>query len=584
MLFLLLQTFAWMLLAGLLGAVLGCIARRIFAPIEAAAVAPTTRAPAATVATRGPLIEASKAPPPAAPAAAVTTATAVAPAPHPPVKVSVPTTTPYDYPITTIGIPRGAPDLVQPHIKQIELTTPGTPAAAAAAVSSAATVKIVQPVQATTYPVTTIGIPPGYTPPAAGRSAGADPDRFDKALSGQLAASAPQPRPEPLRPELGRTQSTTPAAAPAVTAPAAAATVAPASAPAAAVTPAPAAPVKPATAAPAPAAAAPVAPVKPAVPPAAPVPAAAADDFTRIRAIDPDLQRRLNALGMMRFSDLAKMTPSDVARVSQTLGLLGRIEQENWIEQAQILSAGGDTFYSRRRKSGEIPPAEPVWAVTEPAKVAPATPAPAAPAPAAPAPAAAAPAAAAPRAAAAPVAPAPVAPPPAPAPAAAARTDAQAAGATAAAAAAALAAGAAAANAAVEPAKPARLVDAIRSKAEVEKPRSDLTGLRSVRSEALRPDLTASENLRSGQPRPVSQVDDLKRVRGIGVLIEKKLNSLGVTTYDQIANWTSADIDRVSQILDFKGRIERENWVEQARILASGGHTEFSKRVDRGEA
>ena len=79
-------------------------------------------------------------------------------------------------------------------------------------------------------------------------------------------------------------------------------------------------------------------------------------------------------------------------------------------------------------------------------------------------------------------------------------------------------------------------------------------------------------------------VEDLKRVRGIGVLIEKKLNSLGVTGYEQIANWTNADIDRVSQILDFKGRIERENWVEQARILASGGHTEFSKRVDRGEA
>lgn len=555
MLFLLLQTFAWMLLAGLIGAVVGCFARRIFAPVEAAAVAPTTRAPAATVATRGPVVEASRAPLPAAPAAVATTPTGTVPAPYPPVKVSVPAATPYDYPITTIGIPRGAPELVQPHIKQIELTAPGAAAAAAAAVSSAATVKIVQPAQATTYPVTTIGIPPGYTPPA-GRSAGADPDRFDKALAGQLAAAAPQPRPEPLRPELGRTQTTPAATVPVAPAPATAAAAAPAAAAAAA--------VKPAPAAPAPAATSPVAPVKP----AAPAPVAATDDFTRIRAIDPDLQRRLNTLGMMRFSDLAKMTPSDVARISQTLGLLGRIEQENWIEQAQILSAGGDTFYSRRRKSGEIPPAEPVWAATEPAKVATTTPAPAVP----------------PTTALAPVAPAPVAPPPAPAPAAAARTDSQAAGATAAAAAAALAAGAAAANAAVEPAKPAKLVDAIRSKAEGEKPRSDLTGLRSVRSEALRPDLTATENLRSGQPRPVSQVDDLKRVRGIGVLIEKKLNSLGVTTYDQIANWTSADIDRVSQILDFKGRIERENWVEQARILASGGHTEFSKRVDRGEA
>ena len=67
------------------------------------------------------------------------------------------------------------------------------------------------------------------------------------------------------------------------------------------------------------------------------------------------------------------------------------------------------------------------------------------------------------------------------------------------------------------------------------------------------------------------------------MLIEKKLNSMGVVAYEQIANWNAGDIDRVSQSLDFKGRIERENWVEQARILASGGATEFSRRVDRGE-
>lgn len=78
-------------------------------------------------------------------------------------------------------------------------------------------------------------------------------------------------------------------------------------------------------------------------------------------------------------------------------------------------------------------------------------------------------------------------------------------------------------------------------------------------------------------------VDDLKRIRGIGVLIEKRLNALGVYTYEQIAKWTVSDIERVSVSLDFKGRIERENWIEQARILATGGQTEFSRRVDKGE-
>ena len=101
----------------------------------------------------------------------------------------------------------------------------------------------------------------------------------------------------------------------------------------------------------------------------------------------------------------------------------------------------------------------------------------------------------------------------------------------------------------------------------------DFAHLRSVRSEAL----LGEEGARAAPPS--GETDDLKRIRGIGVLIEKKLNSLGILTYEQVANWTGADIDRISNILDFKGRIERENWIEQARILATGGQTEFSRRA-----
>ena len=96
--------------------------------------------------------------------------------------------------------------------------------------------------------------------------------------------------------------------------------------------------------------------------------------------------------------------------------------------------------------------------------------------------------------------------------------------------------------------------------------------LRSVRSEAL-----------VGRPE-AGGGDDLKRIRGVGVLIEKKLRAMGYTTYAQVAEWSQDDINRVSQILDFRGRIERENWVEQARILAAGGQTEFSRRFERGDA
>jgi predicted flap endonuclease-1-like 5' DNA nuclease len=77
--------------------------------------------------------------------------------------------------------------------------------------------------------------------------------------------------------------------------------------------------------------------------------------------------------------------------------------------------------------------------------------------------------------------------------------------------------------------------------------------------------------------------DNLKRIRGIGVLIEKRLNGAGVTRYQQIADWTRDDVARFENILDFNGRIVRESWVEQARVLANGGTTEFSRRVDRGE-
>jgi len=111
--------------------------------------------------------------------------------------------------------------------------------------------------------------------------------------------------------------------------------------------------------------------------------------------------------------------------------------------------------------------------------------------------------------------------------------------------------------------------------------------LRSVRSQAYQnPEPGPEAAHRVGSHNRVvrsAPPQDLKRIRGIGVLIERRLNAMQIATYEQIANWTAADIERVSRTLDFKGRIERENWVEQARILASGGATEFSRRVDRGD-
>ncbi len=66
------------------------------------------------------------------------------------------------------------------------------------------------------------------------------------------------------------------------------------------------------------------------------------------------------------------------------------------------------------------------------------------------------------------------------------------------------------------------------------------------------------------------KADDLKRVSGIGPKIEGMLNARGIFHFDQIAAWTAAEIAWVDNDLSFKGRIERENWIGQAKSLAAG--------------
>jgi large subunit ribosomal protein L21 len=64
--------------------------------------------------------------------------------------------------------------------------------------------------------------------------------------------------------------------------------------------------------------------------------------------------------------------------------------------------------------------------------------------------------------------------------------------------------------------------------------------------------------------------DDLKKLSGVGPALEKKLIEAGVTTFAQIASWGEAEIAEFDEKLSFKGRIEREGWVEQAKELANG--------------
>jgi len=62
--------------------------------------------------------------------------------------------------------------------------------------------------------------------------------------------------------------------------------------------------------------------------------------------------------------------------------------------------------------------------------------------------------------------------------------------------------------------------------------------------------------------------DDLTRISGVGPVLVEKLNANGVTTFAQIAAWTPEDIAEFDEKLNFKGRIEREEWIAQAKALS----------------
>ncbi len=85
---------------------------------------------------------------------------------------------------------------------------------------------------------------------------------------------------------------------------------------------------------------------------------------------------------------------------------------------------------------------------------------------------------------------------------------------------------------------------------------------------------------RVGKDRPAgiekpADPDDLKLISGVGPKIEGVLNGLGIYKFAQIAAWTKTESDWVDGYLKFKGRIERDDWIRQAKALAEGGEAEY---------
>jgi len=106
----------------------------------------------------------------------------------------------------------------------------------------------------------------------------------------------------------------------------------------------------------------------------------------------------------------------------------------------------------------------------------------------------------------------------------------------------------------------------------------------------IRPDAARAPQGASGEPsRPIGieapfndKADNLKLIKGIGAKNEKICNDLGVFHFAQIADWSSDEAAWVGHHMAFPGRVEREHWIPQAKLLASGGDTDHSTGVKAG--
>jgi len=109
-------------------------------------------------------------------------------------------------------------------------------------------------------------------------------------------------------------------------------------------------------------------------------------------------------------------------------------------------------------------------------------------------------------------------------------------------------------------------------------------GLMGDAGNRLKQETAAKNSMPKGIDAPRGgQADDLKRIKGIGPKLEMMLNGMGYYHFDQIAEWGPGEVSWVDENLKgFKGRVSRDNWVDQAKLLATGEETEFSKRVDDG--
>jgi len=119
------------------------------------------------------------------------------------------------------------------------------------------------------------------------------------------------------------------------------------------------------------------------------------------------------------------------------------------------------------------------------------------------------------------------------------------------------------------------LIDAPRQAADVETPPPTPEGLAGV-------GVAVAASAEPVHEEASVAADDLRQIKGVGPKLATLLNSLGVTSYAQIAAWDDAEIDRIDARLGaFQGRIRRDDWPAQARLLAAGDRAGFEDRFGK---
>jgi large subunit ribosomal protein L21 len=69
------------------------------------------------------------------------------------------------------------------------------------------------------------------------------------------------------------------------------------------------------------------------------------------------------------------------------------------------------------------------------------------------------------------------------------------------------------------------------------------------------------------QAATITETDDLTRIKGIKAVLQDQLHAFGIRTFKQIAAWTDDDVEAFSELLSFKDRAKRDQWVKQAQEL-----------------